>query len=103
MIVNSSKASILAIGVSTLSLAAAAPVSAQIAAGAPAATSVSAFYNDWKAPPIWFRNGVADPAIPQLVNILRRAPFDGLATGPQLAAEVEAAVAQAQTGQPANV
>jgi murein L,D-transpeptidase YcbB/YkuD len=104
MAVKISKARILAIGVSTLSLAAAAPVSAQIAAGAPAAAaSVSAFYSSWTARPIWFRNGVPDAAISQLVNILKRAPFDGLATGPQLAAQVEAAVAQAQSGQAADI
>lgn len=67
-------------------------------AGVPAATSVSAFYSNWSAPKIWFRNGPADPAVAQLVAILKRAPFDGLASGPQLAAQVEAALAQAQSG-----
>ena len=102
MVVKSSKARILALGISSLSLALAAPVSAQIA-GAPAAASVSAFYSTSVARPIWFRNGAADPAIPQLVNILKRAQFDGLAMGPQLAAQVEAAVAQAQSGQAADI
>ena len=100
--VKSSKLPILAVGVSALSLATAAPVSAQ-SVDAPAAASVSAFYSNWSARPIWFRNGVPDAAIPQLVNILKRAPFDGLATGPQLATQVEAAVAQAQSGQAADI
>jgi len=102
MVVKSSKARILALGISSLSLAVAAPVSAQIA-GAPAAASVSAFYSTSMARPIWFRNGAVDPAIPQLVNILKRATFDGLASGPQLASQVEAAVAQAQSGQAADI
>src|SRR5258705_8677124 len=99
IVVKNNKARILALAVSTVSLAAATPVSAQLAAGTPASASVSAFYSNWTARPIWFRNGVPDAAIPQLVNILKRAPFDGLATGPQLATQVETALAQAQTGQ----
>ena len=44
---------------------------------------------------IWFRDGPDDPAIAQLTAILQRAPFDGFAEGPQLAAQVQTAVAQA--------
>jgi len=69
----------------------------------PAASSVSAFYSNYTAPPIWFRNGAADPAVAQLVQILRRAPFDGLASGPELASQVEAAVLQAQSGKREDV
>jgi murein L,D-transpeptidase YcbB/YkuD len=72
-------------------------------AGGPAATSVSAFYTNWTAPKIWFRNGAADPATSQLVSILKRAPFDGLASGPALAAQVEQALAQAQSGKAEDV
>jgi len=82
------------------------PAAAQLSggmAGVPAATSVSAFYSNYKAPSIWFRNGVADPATAQLVAILKRAPFDGLASGPQLAAQVEAAIAQAGSGRAEDV
>lgn len=83
--------------------------SAQIASGSssitsvPAATSVSAFYSNYQAPSIWFRNGVADPGTAQLVAILKRAPFDGMATGPQLAAQVETALAQAASGKPDDI
>ena len=42
-----------------------------------------------------------NPAVQQLITIFRRAPFDGFAEGPQLASEVEAAVAQARAT-PAN-
>jgi len=83
-------------------------VGAQVAggpaiAGVPAATSVSAFYTNWTAPKIWFRNGAADPAASQLVSILKRAPFDGVASGPALAAQVEQALAQAQSGKAEDV
>ena len=101
--VKSSKTRMIALGVCASSLAMAAPASAQLSASTPAATGVTAFYNNWAATPIWFRNGAPNEAIPQLVNILRRAPFDGLASGPELAAQVEAAVAQAQSGKPADV
>lgn len=73
------------------------------AASVSAATSVASFYETWQAPKIWFRNGVDDPAVAQLTAILQRAPFDGFAQGPQLAAQVQAAAAQARTGDPAAV
>ena len=37
---------------------------------------------NWQAQPIWFRGGVDNPAVAQLVTILQRAPFDGFADGP---------------------
>lgn len=74
--------------------------SASTGSGVPAAAGVTAFYNKWSSQPIWFRNGQADPAVSQLIAILKRAPFDGFAAGPQLAAQVEAAAAQASSGQP---
>jgi len=82
--------------------------SAQIAgapsiSSVPAATSVSAFYSNYKAPSIWFRNGVADPGTAQLIAILKRAPFDGLATGSQLAVQVETALAQAASGKSEDI
>ena len=43
------------------------------------------------------------PPFRSLVAILKRAPFDGLASGPQLAAQVEAASAQASSGRPADI
>lgn len=52
---------------------------------------------------MWFRGAVANPAAGTLVTILKRAPFDGLASGPQLASQVEAAIARASTGTPADV
>jgi len=45
---------------------------------------------------------VDSPAITQLITILQRAPFDGFPEGPQLAAQVQAAVAQVRSSGPAS-
>ena len=58
------------------------------------------FYAASKNAPIWFRSGQVE-AGPALINILRRSTIEGFTRGPQLAAEVEAALARAQTGDPA--
>lgn len=58
------------------------------------------FYAASKNAPIWFRSGQSE-AGPELVTILRRAPIEGFARGPELAAGVEAALAKAQSGDPA--
>ena len=60
--------------------------------------SVRHFYERRNYAPIWFRQGGGDEAIGQLLSILRRAPIDGMPTGPQVAASVEAAVAAARSG-----
>jgi murein L,D-transpeptidase YcbB/YkuD len=52
---------------------------------------------------MWFRAGIANPAAGRLVSILKRAQFDGLASGPQLASEVEGSIARASSGSPADV
>jgi murein L,D-transpeptidase YcbB/YkuD len=96
-------ARLLASSVCAALLLGAAPASAQFAPASPAASSVSAFYSNWHSPSIWFKGGTADPAVSQLIAILKRAPFDGLASGPALAAQVEAAAAQARSGNPADI
>src|SRR3954470_13461465 len=95
----------LAFGAALISTAAAsiAQDPAGAGSGVAAASPVASFYNSFQSRPIWFRNGLADPATAQLVSILRRAPFDGLANGPALAAGVEAALAQARSGNPADI
>jgi L,D-transpeptidase YcbB len=60
----------------------------------------SRFYAASKNAPIWFRSGQAE-AGPLLVLILRRSTIEGFSRGPQLAADVEAALAKAQAGDPA--
>ena len=88
----------------------AAPVHAQPIPAAPAtymadsaaAQGVADYYQRWNKP-VWFRAGADANAINQLVAILQRAPFDGFAQGPRLAAQVQAAAAAAQSGRPADV
>ena len=80
-----------------------APPAGQSATMSAAASAVSSFYNTWGANPIWFRGGAQSTAAAQLVTVLQRAPFDGMASGPQLAAEVQAAMARAASGQKADI
>ena len=61
------------------------------------------FYERRNYAPIWFAANAGDQAIGQLLSILRRAPIDGMANGPQVAASVEAAVAAAKKGDPMKV
>jgi len=81
-------------------------VGAQAAGGAPgavaasqgAAAALDSFYAGRRNAPLWFENGRPGAAASELVAILRRAPIDGLASGPQIAAEVEQAIDQARSG-----
>src|SRR5918994_3499578 len=72
-------------------------------ASLPSSGAVSAFYKTYRSSPMWFRGAAANPAAGRLVTILKRAQFDGLASGPQLASQVEAAIARAASGAPADV
>ena len=69
----------------------------------PVATAVASYYSNFGSQPIWFRGGVNTAAIAELTKILQRAPFDGFPEGPQLATQVQAAVAQASSGKPEDV
>src|SRR6185503_4303795 len=71
-------------------------------ASLPSAGAVTAFYSKWSTP-MWFRGGVPNPAAGTLITILKRAQYDGLASGPQLASQVEAAIARASSRTPADV
>ena len=64
----------------------------------PNALNVRYFYERRNYAPIWFRAGAGDEAIGLLLSVLRRAPVDGMANGPQVAASVEAAVAASRSG-----
>ena len=91
----------------------ASPAGAQATASAPApassapsanasipltvSTGVSAYYQARPASRIWF-SPAAGTAGEQLVAILKRAELDGLANAGQLAAEAEAALARARSG-----
>ena len=72
-------------------------------AAVPVATAVASFYDTWRSRSIWFRGGSNAAAIAELTSILERAPFDGFSEGPQLAAQVQAAAAQANSGKPDDI
>lgn len=98
------------IGASLCALAGAAPAAAQPsspfagqAALLPAASETAAFYGKWHAQPIWLRGGPDSSVVAQVVSVLQRAPFDGFAAGPQLAAQVQTAVAQARSGKASDI
>ena len=111
--VKGSRLKVAALGLCVSTLLSAGPAAAQLGTTGYAATSeasavsaaagVAAFYSTWQTQPIWFRGGVPSPAVAQLVTILQRAPFDGFAQGPQLAQQVQAAAAQAGSGNTADV
>jgi len=88
----------------TLLAFSASPVVSQPAAVAlPASSAVASVYDTYHVQPIWFRAGPDTQAIAQLTAILQRAPFDGFAEGPRLAAQVQTAVAQASSGKAEDV
>lgn len=70
-------------------------------ANLPSSGEVRAFYVGWHYAPIWFSGNTAKPAANELVAILNRSTLDGIASGPQYAAQAQAAVNQAvATGTP---
>ena len=90
---------LLVAGVSASALAPAISASAAPTASVQAATAVAPLQTQ----SIWFRGGAESPAVAQLISILQRAPFDGVSQGPQLAAQVQAAQAQARSGNPTDI
>ncbi len=76
------------------------PVAVQLpyqSASLPTSAEVRSFYAGWRFAPIWFSGNSLKPAARDLVTILQRAPLDGISTGPQYAAQVQAAIQQAAT------
>jgi murein L,D-transpeptidase YcbB/YkuD len=63
-----------------------------------AAQAVQAFYANRGGAPLWLRSGADSTAARELIGILDRAPLDGLDNGPMLAAEAQALLARAQSG-----
>jgi murein L,D-transpeptidase YcbB/YkuD len=92
-------------------LCGAAPASAQLApaptlapalvttTASPSTPAVEAYYAAHANAPIWFRDASSLAAAKLLPAILERAPLDGLDNGPDLARQVDAALARA--GKPA--
>jgi murein L,D-transpeptidase YcbB/YkuD len=63
-----------------------------------AAQAVQAFYANRGGAPLWLHSGADSTAARELIGILDRAPLDGLDNGPMLAAEAQALLARAQSG-----
>lgn len=78
-----------------------APV-AYASASLPTSGAVDAIYSNWQYAPIWFSGNAAKPAVQTLLQILNRSPVDGLAAGPQIAAQVQSAL-QAASGNSAAI
>ena len=85
------------VGVAPASAQAPAPTDAVGSPVLAATPDVVAAYDTLRIQPIWVRGGVENPAVAQLVAILQRAPFDDFPEGPQLAAQVQTAAAQARS------
>ena len=101
-------ATLAAWSIPALMMAASPAHAADIAPSTPAAAiaplianaSVDAFMAQRRNAPVWYRAGGGAEAAATLSQILRRAPLDGLTSGPQLADAVDAAAQQAATGNP---
>lgn len=61
---------------------------------------VEAYYFHRSDAPIWFRDAATRVAAARLSAILKRSTIDGFAIGPQLGMQVDAAIAQAASGNP---
>ena len=57
--------------------------------------AVDNFYTRRGNPLVWLKQGPSSPGVTALLQLLRRAPLDGLGSGPQLADEIQAALAAA--------
>jgi murein L,D-transpeptidase YcbB/YkuD len=82
------------------------PASAAISPGIPTSAhafpasadqAVDAFYALRRGAPLWLRSADSSAAR-EMIEILQRAPLDGLASGPALAAEAQSLLARAQSG-----
>lgn len=77
------------------------PSTAIAAPTLPVPDDIGSFYATFQQRPIWTRSGIDEAAVAELIAVLQRAPFDGFAEGAQYASQVQAAVAQARSGDPA--
>ncbi|HEX6741135.1 MAG TPA: L,D-transpeptidase family protein [Sphingomicrobium sp.] len=97
---------LLAGAAATALLTLGAPATAATTPEAPAARSfamfgdptVSAFYASRGGAPLWFAEGPGSPAAEQLIGILKRSSVEGLYDGPGYAAQAEALIARANSG-----
>src|SRR5881275_2945535 len=70
------------------------PSSASFASNSP----IASFYAARRGAPFWLRSGAYSPEAQQLLALLRRAPLDGLASGPALAEQAQALMTRASLG-----
>jgi len=63
--------------------------------------AVSAFYAARRGAPLWLRSGADGSAARELIGVLERAQLDGMPSGPGYAAQAQALIVRAQTGDPA--
>jgi murein L,D-transpeptidase YcbB/YkuD len=63
--------------------------------------AVNAFYASRAGSPLWLSGRSGSAAAQELIGVLQRAPLDGLASGPALAAQAQALLARAEGGDPA--
>jgi murein L,D-transpeptidase YcbB/YkuD len=74
---------------------------ATVAADPATSQAVKAFYASHSGAPLWLRGGPGSSAARELIGILERAPLDGLAAGPAMAAQAQTLLALAGSGDPA--
>ncbi|MEO7750436.1 MAG: hypothetical protein ABIS09_03845, partial [Sphingomicrobium sp.] len=77
--------------------------SSQSAIDPRAAQAVETFYAARGGSPVWLRAGADSNAARELVGVLQRATLDGLSSGPRFAAQAQAMLARAQSGNVADV
>ena len=65
-----------------------------------ASAAVNAFYAARAGAPLWLRSGADSSAARELIGVLQRAQLDGMANGPAAAAQAQALLVRAQSGDP---
>ena len=88
---------------SSIAVAQPAPVMATPLFSSANAPAITNFYNSRQGAALWFRTGAEPTAALKLVELLRRAPSEGVTVDPQLATAVEAAIAKSKTGDAATL
>jgi murein L,D-transpeptidase YcbB/YkuD len=63
--------------------------------------AVDTFYASRNGEPLWLRGGANSSAVNELMQVLQRAPLDGLASGPALTLQAQSLIGRASTGDPA--
>ena len=62
------------------------------------AQAVASFYASRGGAPLWLRSGADSSAARELIGVLDRASLDGFSSGPSIAAQVQALITRAQSG-----